>query len=588
MNLFLFILFSAKNYELPKLLIREGSPIESFHSSDTQLETLALRCDSPKSVLNTITTSPSNPLDIQSNRQSGENAVPVQLIEPATINERTELNTLIYDHANGLEVGFRDHVINKVNDTSLVSCNTSNNSSCEILHNPTSNPQMSQSNDFRAMFGSSPTLLNHNPIGAAAATATTNTTTRCLDTIPLKYRRGYSNLNDACLSSSTSNLECLHKNGKKTMKDILRTNRSAKECFRNAGKSSTNSNSISQEIFSFLHHQNNAPADYVRSYENLDRTKLVRMKHDRQQISMGNTNYGYADGDTVPHYQHRSQISSSSSSSTHSQDWRYGKSFDDEMKEEDDSTDDYSYSNLAYDNSTCGELSGNPSFWNSNQTYQSDDSLFNINFDAVDDDVFEIDTLNNLLDTTDLESPTKSDHSFFDDDNVTTANETKQISSAIGVRNEQILNGANDQLADISTKLLNHNEHLLTFDKTKLEHVKDEKFEIKPICIVKQPATVIKNPSKSLLGTATVIDDVPNASAESNSKKSVAEQNPRCAQCNKKLGIIMIMKCHCEKIFCAKHRYAEAHNCSFDFKGEGQKTIAKENPLVVANKVAEI
>lgn len=31
----------------------------------------------------------------------------------------------------------------------------------------------------------------------------------------------------------------------------------------------------------------------------------------------------------------------------------------------------------------------------------------------------------------------------------------------------------------------------------------------------------------------------------------------RCFQCNKKLGIIMIMKCHCEKVFCSQHRYKE-------------------------------
>lgn len=31
----------------------------------------------------------------------------------------------------------------------------------------------------------------------------------------------------------------------------------------------------------------------------------------------------------------------------------------------------------------------------------------------------------------------------------------------------------------------------------------------------------------------------------------------RCFQCNKKLGIIMVMKCHCQKYFCTAHRYKE-------------------------------
>lgn len=62
----------------------------------------------------------------------------------------------------------------------------------------------------------------------------------------------------------------------------------------------------------------------------------------------------------------------------------------------------------------------------------------------------------------------------------------------------------------------------------------------------------------------------------------------RCAKCKKKLGIIMIMKCHCEQFFCAKHRYAETHDCSYDFKKNGYLMLAKENPLVIANKVMKI
>lgn len=62
----------------------------------------------------------------------------------------------------------------------------------------------------------------------------------------------------------------------------------------------------------------------------------------------------------------------------------------------------------------------------------------------------------------------------------------------------------------------------------------------------------------------------------------------RCAKCNKKLGIIMIMQCHCGLIFCAQHRYAEAHNCAYDFKEEGKRILAKENPLVVGEKLPKI
>lgn len=569
---------TAKNYELPKLLIREGSPIESFHSSDTQLETMALRCDSPKSVIAT----PDSAVDISSGAAPAE-SVPVQLstvlpstadmIGPSALNESAELNSLLYDHGNSLEMSFHDAATDSVDGSSLVSNSSSNNGSCELLHN--SKSSISQANDFRTVFGSSP-LLNYNPV--------TNNS-RCLNNIPLKYRRGYSNLNDACLSSSTSNI-----------KDILRTNRCTKETLRTAAKSTTSTNnigtssgnSISQEIFSFLQNQNNAPADYVRSYENLDRTKIIRMKNDSKRI-MGNTNYGYAEGDLVPSFSNRSQISSSSSNN--SQDWRYGKSFDDEMKEEDDST-DYSYSNLAYDNA---DMSGPPTFWNTSQEqkYQSDDSLFNINFDATDDEVFQIDSLN-LLGVAD--SP-QSEQSFFEDDEATTNASDRSKSKPIEKKENPLEHGL--LVPEIPNLMSLSDGHLLKLDRNQLQcntdtikaQPKNKNLELNHRKTIKVEA-VCDQRDKPIIANAIIQPKpavtIAAATIESNAMAKTSSVNPRCAQCNKKLGIIMVMKCHCEKMFCAKHRYAEAHNCSYDFKREGQKSIAKENPLVVASKVTKI
>lgn len=62
----------------------------------------------------------------------------------------------------------------------------------------------------------------------------------------------------------------------------------------------------------------------------------------------------------------------------------------------------------------------------------------------------------------------------------------------------------------------------------------------------------------------------------------------RCAKCQKRLGIIMIMQCHCGLFFCAQHRYAEAHDCAYDFKGNGKQILAKDNPLVVGEKLPKI
>ncbi len=52
----------------------------------------------------------------------------------------------------------------------------------------------------------------------------------------------------------------------------------------------------------------------------------------------------------------------------------------------------------------------------------------------------------------------------------------------------------------------------------------------------------------------------------------------RCEQCRKRVGLLGI-QCRCLKIFCAKHSAAEEHNCTFDYKKEGRKVLAKQAKL---------
>lgn len=49
----------------------------------------------------------------------------------------------------------------------------------------------------------------------------------------------------------------------------------------------------------------------------------------------------------------------------------------------------------------------------------------------------------------------------------------------------------------------------------------------------------------------------------------------RCEQCKKKLGI-MEYKCKCDKLFCISHLHAEAHNCTFDYKKDGEVILKKQ------------
>lgn len=620
------------------MLIREGSPIESFHSFDPQLETLTLSCDSPNNVIDPLTAPTADPLTISTTTTPPSPTNQINTLLTSTTQARNnnnnnssiESNTIGHHNnnhhhhsdlgLNNLELNFLNDDLTNYNSTNylkknasvlkiasnleinnwengstsefnnnnsikggnphsatslnfinsdITSCNdndTYSNNSCEMLHS-TSKSKSVELNEFRMMFGSSPTLLNYNPV----------TQTPRLDAIPFQYRRGYTNLNDACLSSSTSDLEY----GKKTIKNH---NRGDKNGSGHIGKlcstgelgndCNENSNSISQGISSLLQHRNNEPLDYVRSYENLDRTKIIRMKNEKR--SSFSSNYGHINHGLGDISSNTNMLSNSNGSM---QDWKYTNHFDqfndNRMVQEEDSSDDFSYSNLGYDNS-CGAV-GYPTVSN----YQSNESLFNINFDAIDDDVFEIDTMGlfeNDLATTN--SPLLLDEKCNmsgTDSTFTTKNLNSNGNSTNKTSSNQLLLPELAQYSSI-------NGDLPTYQFNSNNIIKSNGFtskkDINSIGSKTNGNALIK------LNDPLSVDVTIAANNELVTPKK--SQKLRCAECNKKLGLIMIMKCHCERIFCAQHRYAEAHQCSYDFKTEGQKVIARENPLVVASKLPKI
>eukprot|EP00794_Sanderia_malayensis_P012803 gene12803-14116_t len=62
----------------------------------------------------------------------------------------------------------------------------------------------------------------------------------------------------------------------------------------------------------------------------------------------------------------------------------------------------------------------------------------------------------------------------------------------------------------------------------------------------------------------------------------------RCFLCAKKLGLATNYQCRCGNTFCATHRYAEAHSCTYDYKSEGRKVLEQNNPVVTAPKLPKI
>lgn len=58
-------------------------------------------------------------------------------------------------------------------------------------------------------------------------------------------------------------------------------------------------------------------------------------------------------------------------------------------------------------------------------------------------------------------------------------------------------------------------------------------------------------------------------------------------ECKKKLPLTAVA-CRCGLTFCSTHRYAEAHNCNFDYKTRQQEMLKEANPTVVHSKLESI
>ncbi|NXT84225.1 ZFAN4 protein, partial [Zapornia atra] len=68
-------------------------------------------------------------------------------------------------------------------------------------------------------------------------------------------------------------------------------------------------------------------------------------------------------------------------------------------------------------------------------------------------------------------------------------------------------------------------------------------------------------------------------------KKKIKKQ---CFLCGKKTGLTTSFECRCGNNFCATHRYAETHACSYDYKSAARRYLQENNPAVSAPKLPKI
>ncbi|KAM8911772.1 AN1-type zinc finger protein 4 isoform 1-T1 [Lycaon pictus] len=78
---------------------------------------------------------------------------------------------------------------------------------------------------------------------------------------------------------------------------------------------------------------------------------------------------------------------------------------------------------------------------------------------------------------------------------------------------------------------------------------------------------------------------LPPVKAPIQTKKKAAKH---CFLCGKKTGLATSYECRCGNNFCASHRYAETHGCTYDYKSAGRRYLQEANPVVNAPKLPKI
>merc|ERR1712066_830715 len=78
----------------------------------------------------------------------------------------------------------------------------------------------------------------------------------------------------------------------------------------------------------------------------------------------------------------------------------------------------------------------------------------------------------------------------------------------------------------------------------------------------------------------------PSTSKKGKSSTSSKPKKRRCLICKCKIGLTGF-ECRCGGLFCSTHRYADAHNCTFDYKEDGKEKIRKANQKCEDDKIKD-
>ncbi|KAM6156456.1 AN1-type zinc finger protein 4 [Erethizon dorsatum] len=87
-------------------------------------------------------------------------------------------------------------------------------------------------------------------------------------------------------------------------------------------------------------------------------------------------------------------------------------------------------------------------------------------------------------------------------------------------------------------------------------------------------------------GVGECTHHLPPVKAPLQTKKKATTKH--CFLCGKKTGLATSYECRCGNNFCASHRYAETHGCTYDYKSAGRRFLQEANPVVKAPKLPKI
>ncbi|XP_051507265.1 AN1-type zinc finger protein 4-like isoform X2 [Myxocyprinus asiaticus] len=91
--------------------------------------------------------------------------------------------------------------------------------------------------------------------------------------------------------------------------------------------------------------------------------------------------------------------------------------------------------------------------------------------------------------------------------------------------------------------------------------------------------------SIKILGLGTPTHHLPPMKVPTGTKK---KSSKHCFQCGKKTGLATSYECRCGNIFCSMHRYAETHDCTYDYKSAGRRFLQETNPIISVPKLPKI